>query len=392
VVAGYFVFIHILNISLESIILRDHKKYDDELERYIYNFFVFNILKSLLFIFLASLLSFYLVEKFLNHDFIYSIFSITAIYIADALVAPLIIYNSAKFNQKLVTKISFIRSILNVFILLGLFYTPTLQFVFFKDLVVSVIYIFLWLLATIKILDIKKIDFKNDIDIAFIKKSLFGYSLWTHLNGVVTNFIYKSDTFFLSMFVGLVTVGNYNIALNSANVANILPMILGYQNSVAISHAKDKEQEFLISNTFIRLSVYIGIFTFIMFFFFGEFYLYLMTGEHVNEEIYFYMMMIVAGLVIVKSFASPLNAYINIKGSVYSLFKNVLIITLIFTSIIYFFSAKYFGTDGIAISNILVSLFWLSLIIKEVKKYNYRFDTLFQIQNDYRLINGFIKK
>ena len=391
VVSGYFVFINILNISLESIILKDHKKYDKKLEKYIYNFFIFNLFKSFLFIILAIVLSYYLTNKFSNVEFVYSIFSITIIYIADALVSPLVIYNSVKFNQKLVTKISFVRTVLNILILLGIFYIPTLQFVFFKDLIVSIIYISLWLFATMKILDLRKIDPINDLDILFIKKSFFEYALWTHLNGVITNFIYKSDTFFLSMFAGLVTVGNYNIALNSANIANILPMILGYQTSIAVSNAKDRNQEFIISNMFIRLSIYIGIIILFLFFFFGDFYLYLMTGEYINKEIYFYMMMIVLGLVIVKSFASPLNAYINIKGSVYSLFKNVLMIVFIFTGIIYFFSAKYFGAYGLAISNVFISIFWFILIVREVKKYGYKFDTLLDIRNDYQFIKKVLK-
>lgn len=391
IVIGYFTFIHILNISLESIILRDHKKYDHNIEKYIYNFFLFNIFKSFLFIAIAFLLSLYLVNSFENNNFIYSVFSITVIYIADAIVAPLVIYNSSKFNQKLVTKISFIRAVLNVVILLGLFYVPTLEYVFYKDLVVSILYVFVWIIITLKIFNIKSIDFKKDVDLVFIKNSFLGYSLWTHLNGVVTNFIYKSDTFFLSMFVGLLTIGNYNIALNSANVANILPMIIGYQNSVAISHARTKEEEFLISNTFVRISSYIGIFTFIIFYFFGDFYLYIMTGEEINTEIYIYMMYIVGGLIIVKSFASPLNAYINIKGSVYSLFKNVLLPTLVFTFIVYFVSAKYYGALAVSQANIIVSILWLILMIKEVKKYRYDFSTILNFKNDKLFIKKLLK-
>lgn len=388
IVVGYFAFINLLNISLESIILRDHKKYDYHIEKYIYNFFLFNIFKSLLFVLIAFILSWYLVNNFKNSNFIYSIFSITLIYIADAIVAPLVIYNSSKFNQKLVTKISFLRAVLNVVILLGLFYIPTLEYIFFKDLLVTIVYVFVWIFVTLKVFNFKNINLKKDIDLKFIKDSFLGYALWTHLNGVVTNFIYKSDTFFLSMFVGLVTIGNYNIALNSANVANILPMILGYQNSIAISHAKTKEEGFLISNVFIRLSSYIGIVTFIAFYLFGNFYLYIMTGHKENNEIYTYMMYIVGGLIIVKSFASPLNAYINIKGSVSSLFKTVLLPTLIFTFIIYFVSAKYYGALAISQANVIVSILWLFLIIREVRKYNYDFSTLFNFRSDIVFIKG----
>jgi len=43
IVIGYFAFIHILNASLESIILRDHKKYDHHIEKYIYIIFLYFI-------------------------------------------------------------------------------------------------------------------------------------------------------------------------------------------------------------------------------------------------------------------------------------------------------------------------------------------------------------
>ncbi|MEO1953843.1 MAG: oligosaccharide flippase family protein [Campylobacterales bacterium] len=392
IVIGYFAFIHILNASLESIILRDHKKYDHHIEKYIYNFFIFNIFKSFLFITIASLLSYYLINHFNNHNFVYSIFSITFIYISDAIVAPLIIYNSAKFNQKLVTKISFLRSVLNVFVLLGLFYIPTLEYVFYKDLFVSLVYVTTWIVITLKIFNIKSVDFKRDLDLIFIKKSFLEYSIWLHLNGVVTNFIYKSDTFFLSMFVGLVTIGNYNIALTSANIANILPMILGYQNSVAISQVEDRKKEFYISNIFIRISSYLGILTFAFFYFFGNEFLYIMTNQKENAEIYTYMLNVVAGLVIVKSFASPLNAYINIKGSVKSLFKNVLLPTLFFTFIVYFISSKYYGAVAISQANILVSLLWLFLMIKEIKHYDYDFSTLLNFRDDLSFIKNMIKR
>ncbi|MBT5491366.1 hypothetical protein HOK00_03485, partial [bacterium] len=216
----------------------------------------------------------------------------------------------------------------------------------------------------------------TNINLKFVKETLFSYSLWTHLNGVVTNFIYRSDTFFLSFFVSLTIVGNYNIALNSANIANILPMIIGYQNSVAISNAKDKNQVFKISNHFILLSLLIGLVTIIGFYVLGNFYLYIITGQENNSEIFFYMMCIVTGLVIVKSFASPLNAYINIYGKVKNLFLQGMIPILIFTSGIYFFSSYMYGASGIAVANILVSFFWLLIIVYQASKNNYIFSTL----------------
>lgn len=388
VVAGYFVFVNIINISLESVMLRDHKTYEQNLEKYFMNFFLFNLFKCGLIILIAIIFSVYLTNIYNNTGFIYAIFSMTFILIADSLVAPLVIYTTSKFNQKIVTKIAVLRSILNITLILGLVFSPTLQYNAIKDLIVSIIFIIVWFLYSRKILDYKKLFTRNNIDLGFIKENMFNYSLWTHLNGVVTNFIYKSDTFFLSFFVSLQIIGDYNVALVSANVANILPMIFGYQNSVALSHAENREQAFNISNTFIRLSLYMGLITIGGFIILGHFYLKIITGQNDVNNIYWYMIFIVLGLVIVKTIASPLNSFINIKGSVTSLFKAVLLPTLFFTIIVYLVSSYLFGALGIAISNVLVALFWLILIIKEVRKYNYNFKSIINFKEDIKFLKG----
>ncbi|HIP34315.1 MAG TPA: hypothetical protein EYG89_06350 [Bacteroidia bacterium] len=361
IVMGYFAFINIVNISLESIILRDHKKFDDNLHEVMQSFFMFNLLKSILFILIAFALSILLSNICENSGFIYAIWSITFITISDAITAPFVIYFSSKFNQKLVTKISILRYTLGLIILLGLYYYPELWFVAVKDFIISILFIGFWILTSFKHFNfIPKVKSQ---DIVFIKEAFFSYSLWTHLNGVVTNFIYRSDTFFLSFFVSLILVGNYTVALNSANIANVLPMIVGYQNSIALSNAKDENQIYTISNHFILLSLVIGVATIIGFYLVGDFYLYLVTGKEENDEIFFYMMCIVTGLVIVKSFASPLVSYITIFQSVKKMVIFISLPIFITTVIMYYLGAKLYGVEGIALSNIFVSIVWLSVII-----------------------------
>lgn len=391
VVAGYYAFVNVINISMESIILRDHSKYDIDLPRIMHSFFIFNLAKSGLFLVIAAVLSLFLSSVYARHDFIYAIFSITFILIADSMTAPLVIYAAAKFNQKLVTKISMVRAGLNLVLLAGLYFIPKLAFIACKDLIVNIIFIAIWFAIARKHLALS-FSRQTNCDWAFIKKSFLSYSLWTHLNGVVTNVIYRSDTFFLSLFASLTVVGNYNIALNSANIANILPMIIGYQNSVALSHAKEEKQIFQISNAFIKLSLFIGLVTLIFFAVAGRWYLCLITGERNNDEIFFYMMCIVIGLIIVKSFASPLNAYINIHGSVIGLFRNAMAFLVLFAISVYLFSAKIFGANGLAVANILIALVWLILIIREAKKYNYNFKSLFNFVTEKSIVTDFIKR
>lgn len=386
IVTGYYAILSILNLSIEPIILRDHKKYTD-INKVIFNFEVFNIFKIIILLIFSLILSYFLSKNFTNINFLYSMGSIFIITSLEILISPFVFYASSQYRQQLVTKITFIRVVLNLILAMGLFYIPTLEYIFYKDIVIFIIILYLWINTAYKELNIKfTTKLFSQIDINFIWKTIVNYSLWSHLTSISTNIIYKIDTVFLSFFVGLNEIGDYNIALNSANVANILPGILGYQNKVALSHTKTEEEAYKISNMFIRLSIYIGLFTFIIFYFFGDFYLYLITGNENNENIYIYMMFIVTGLIILKSFASGFTSFIAIKNNIKSLFIYITLPSLISALILYYISASQFGVYGIAFSNILISLIWLVLLIVYLKKINYVFKEILSFKKDIYLI------
>lgn len=376
VVVGYFAFLAVMNVSLESIMIRDHANYDSDLSSYIAKFTKFNLQKSLVLTIISCSLGYSLSCFYNNFDFFFATICLLSVLIADAIVAPFIIYTSTKFKQEIVTKLNTLRAIMNLFSLIGLWFFPNLVYLAVKEVVVSGVYVGIWLYFAHRYYRIPYsflAGFGAERD-NFVKKSLFKYSLWTHLNGVATNFIYRSDTFFLSMFIGLSTIGNYNIALNSANIANVLPMILCYQNGVALSHAKGQDEANQINSMFSRYSLYLGIFTIAPFVLFGKYYVWIMTGDFgpENTEITFYMLCIVVGLVVVKTFAGPVVSYITIFGSVKSLVFKVSLPILFLTVFCYYISAKYFGAYGVAISNIIISILWIFLLFIEGIKSGYK--------------------
>lgn len=389
IVGGYFAFVNILNISLESIILRDHKKYDDNLQRRLNDFFTFNVIKSIFFLVLALAMSMILSLSYKHPDFIFAIFSITFILIADSLTSPLVLYSASNFDQKLVAKISIFRSTIGFLILSGLLVYPQLAYVALKDLLVSVLFVSIWFVVAHKKFNIKPTFHFSLSSAAFMKETFLNYSLWTHLSGVVTNIIYRSDALFLSLFVSLAAVGNYNIALSSANVANVMPMILGYQNSVALSNARNKEHAIEISNAFTRLSIYLGIVTLILFYLWGDLFLRIITGQQENSEIVFFMRCIVTGLVIAKTFASPLVAYLTIWGDVVRIVKFISLPMFVVTTALYFIAAMLFNARGVAIANILVGLIWVVALFGETSKLAYKHNNMADFISDLRtLIRG----
>ena len=391
IVAGYYAFVNIINVSLESIILRDHGLYEENLSSTIYNFQVFNFLKSVVFIVIGFVLAYLLSGYYTSINFTYAIAALTTVLILDSFTAPLSVYASSQYKQRLVVYITMIRQTLSLFLLCGIILFPTIKYLFFKELVLALIVAPLWVSRSRKNLNIKfaEINPIKDLNFSFIKKAFFSYSLYTHFSGVITNFIYKSDTFFLSFFTGLQSVGNYTIALNSANMANTVSAIMGYQNSVAISNINEKTKIQYVTNNFIRISFYLAVVTALFYIFLGKYYIILVTGSY-NEQIYLYMLMIVFSLLIVKTLSGPLTAFINIKGSVKELFYRVLIPLFIITAVTYYLGARFYGPLGTACANIFNAVIWILLLVREIKKYGYSFRGVLNVKNDLVFIREYL--
>ncbi len=393
VVAGYYTFVQFFNLALENILLREHSNYREKLPTAIYSFSVINVLKSVLFFILALILSCFLPGLYGNETFVYALFSSSLVLMIDSLISPFVILASARFEQKLVTKINLWRSLMGLILLLGLYFNPSLKFVLIKDVIVFALTLFFWGQASKKLLgySIFQLSFKKNFDLSLLKEAFWGYSLWVHLVGVVTNFMYKADAFFLSFYVSLNAVGDYTIALTSANVANIIPSILGYQNSVALSHLKKKEERERITLTFLRLNFYISFFSMLVFLLLGHLYLRIMTGQWNQDHIYFYLCFIVAGLLIAKTIVSPLVAYINICGDVKSLFWRVNIPMLLVSVLSYWLSSKYIGPYGVAITNLSNALIWCFLVIWELRRYQFSYNGLLSWREDINNLLGILK-
>jgi O-antigen/teichoic acid export membrane protein len=352
IVVGYFAFVSILNISLESVILRDHQKFDKKINLMMQNFLAFNIYKAIFFIFIAILMSFFASLAYENSNFKYAIWSMTFIILADSITAPFIIYFTSKFNQKLVTKISILRFSLSLILLLGLFVYPNIWYIALKDFIISAIYIGLWIYIAKDKLKFK-FKFKNP-DFIILKESFFSYSLWSHLIGVVANIMYRADTVFLSLFFGLQIIGGYNISLNAANYANIIPSIVNYQNSVALSNTNSMKEALKITKYFFLLSLLIGSVTILGYYYLGEYFIYLLTGSY-DVKLFSYMMWIVISVVIIKTFGAPAVSLIAIKGLVKDFFINVSLPVVFLTILLSYLSINYKGIYGLLFVKVFVS-------------------------------------
>ncbi|MBB6091257.1 O-antigen/teichoic acid export membrane protein [Povalibacter uvarum] len=378
VVAGFTALVQILNLSIESIILRDHRLYGTDAPRFLLNFMAFNCMKALPMAAAGMVLAWTLPGVYGQPGFLWAVLSLTVITIAECLISPLAVYASARYQQYLVTRVNVLRYSVNLILLTGLLWKPTLQYLFIKDLMVSVVVVAVWAFLARPALNLSfaGTSLRKDVDPRFILRTLGGYSIWVHLVSVGTAIIYRIDALVLSFFAPLSVVGSYSVAKNAANVANVAPAIFGYQNSVALSHARDRTEAFRLTDGFLRLSAYVGFATLIGFLALGIPYLKAVTGDPSVTEIFTWMLCIVSGLVLVKTVASPLVAYINVSGDVRALFVRVMLPLLAIAATCYCVTAKFLGPFGLAIGNFVVALAWLGLLLLEVRRYGYRISRL----------------
>lgn len=390
VTAGAFAIFNAFNVAIENVIIKEHKNFGANTSIYLSSLVGVNIIKAFSFIGLLALLSWLLALEYDNKNFIYATISAGSVLIADTLAAPFIVYYATQFNQKTITKINLARSCLGLLTLGALYFWPKIWVLAIKDAIAGLIFIAIWAWLAKTHLKIK-IQLKN-IDWEFIKSAFRGYTSWVHLNGVFTNLIYKSDTLFLSIFAPLTVVGNYNIALTSANVANAFPMILAYQNTIALSHAKDRAHIESLASSFFRASIYLGIITILLFAFLGTYYLQIMTGRDHVDDIYEYMMCIVTGLALAKAATSPVVAYLNIFGSVKSIALKIGLPTAIFSALAYYFSAKEHGVIGVAIANIVIGVFWIAATLNEAKNSKYPHTNTREFLNDFFRLSFLVRQ
>lgn len=392
VVAGYTALVQIVNLSIESVILRDHRLYGPDAPRFLLNFIAFNCMKALPMAAAGIALAWALPAAYGQQGFLWAVLSLTVITVAECLVAPLAVYASARYQQYLVTRVNVLRYSVNLALLAGLLWQPNLQYLFVKDVVVSVTLVAVWAYLARPALGLSfaGTSLRKDVDPRYILRTLGGYSIWVHLVSVGTAIIYRVDALVLSFFAPLSVVGSYNVAKNAANVANVAPAIFGYQNSVALSHTRDRAEAFRLTDAFLRLSAYVGAATLLGFVALGIPYLKVVTGDASVTQIFTWMLCIVSGLVLVKTVASPLVAYINVAGDVRSLFVRVMLPLLVVAAACYCLTASYFGAIGLAIGNCVVALAWLALLLLEVRRYGYRISRLGGWAGDLQRVRSYI--
>lgn len=380
IAGGIFSFISIVNISWESILLRNNVVKTENLQNYFDKFLFFNILKSITIMTFAIIAGLAVAKSYQNQGLLWAILSYALICVLDIIISPFIILCSTQYKQKVVTAMVMLRWGFHLILLTGFLKWPTLEYALIKECLLLFVMIGSWGYVGHKYLHTQiKIKVLNGEDWSMLKRHLSEFALWTHLTSVSAQILYRVDALILSFFAPLSVVGQYGIALSAANAAYIIPSVLSYQNAVVNSQVSSEAGAKEITNLFFKISGLVGTMIFVGYLVFGNWYLNLMTKDNASRETYHYLLAIVVGVLIIKTLVSTLVSYINSRGNVKRLFLFVSLPTLVGGLLIYSI-ACYLGQGmGISLANIVVSLLWLALSLCEMRKYGFTYKTLFYV-------------
>lgn len=373
--AGIAALVGLFNVSFEAQIIRDHAKWDPEVgARYhLAPYFIMAVLRVIGVFLAAMLLKGFFAPSGYEATFAMAVIAILIPLSVDILSAPISVYTSCQVKQEIVAKATIFRSVMNIAGTSVLLLRPSLEVLVLKECAVGSIYLLAWIYIGSQTLErgAKKLGMEGlPSRFVAILRDAQHYSLWIHGNGVVTNLVYRSHTLILAKFAPLAEVGAYTVALNCANTANIVPALLGSQQSIVLAKAKDRAAVTEICRNYGAVAILLAGLMVLAFVFLGPFYVRIVMGRY-SDVTYEYMLWISLSLIFVKTFASPAIAYLNIYGSPRRIVIRIALPLLLLSTGAYIAGSYIGGGEGLAIANLVVSGIWLALVAAECKPTGY---------------------
>jgi len=358
--ASFFAIINFINIAPENYLFKINNKIENEVE-YLKSYEFFSIFKSLLIFIIFLIIGIAISIKNNNITYLLVFLSNSIFFSFNQIANIYKVKLELEFKQKIITLSVLLGKTAKAILIIFLIYTPKIEIVLISQILEVVVYVIYRRRYLKRVLDFnKKISFSYAYNI--IKKSSLNYSIWTHLMGVITNFIYKIDPFILGFFVSMEQIGTYSIALKISNYFIIIFQLLQKNSLIALSNISKLKEKNNIIFKFNILSIILSILQFVLFLFLGKHILALYVNKDEIEIVYNYMFYILFGLSIINGFR-PLISYLTLIDDVKKVLFYCIIPSGIFTFIIYIISAYKFGTIGIAKANVLAYFFWTILLI-----------------------------
>lgn len=350
VVLSYGLIFNILNVGISSVLLRDYQKIKEQINEYMRAFLMFSIMKGVVVLILSAIIGFFLYRRY--HDpTIIAVIAVNAAYtILLYLTEPFATLLAVEFRQSVLTKISLVTSLTNMILSVGAILVPTALFVSGKNAAVA-------LVGLIMAAGYARVLFRLQAVAAganwfrLVKESFLGFSIWSHLMGIMTDIIYRADLLILGWLgASFRSVGNYNIALQMASFTKLLPQILQYNATLGLSNSNEKRQQEEITFLFLKYSFLLSVVTMAGYLVLGRVAILIIAGRDV-DEIYHLGLYIIAGLCIFNTLR-PLISYGTVVHNIQECFCYAILPSSLLTLACYVFMGIIRGAEGLAMANL----------------------------------------
>ena len=352
-------FFNAIFVAPETALLRFQKEWaaNEELGEYISSFLFFSGIK--IFIHYIGAVTIYL--YFGNmHWLVYAvIFSTITQQIQLAEIAR--INMRMDLRQEFVAKFELVSKIVLCSICLVLFKKPSLVLYFFLYLTWSALSALFWILNLSKTINVSFFGVKKSLKNVY--ESMLGFSLWSHVSGILTFYIYNSNLLFLNFFNATVnSIALYTSVTKVANLFFVIPMFFQSFVPVVLSNSEHSTtQQFrklLFANGFLSLVqlVFFIVFGFLMAPFFG-----VKDQQQIHD--FYYLGLIVNIGIFLLNISRPLSTFLLIRSHPKRVMFLIFIPSALFATVFYSFGAHQAGVYGCAIGSALTYAFMAVMLI-----------------------------
>lgn len=360
-------FFNLIFIAPETALLRYQKKWatEDHLSDNISSFLLFSLFKIAIHYLLAMSAYWYFGGM---HWFIYAlIFSAITQHIQLAEIAR--INMRMDLLQERVAKFELFSKITLCLACLVLFKFSSLECYFFIYFIWSLIIALCWLKQLADRVNVRfigvKIAMKNVIE------SMFGFSFWSHVSGVLTFYIYNSNLLYLHMFSASDNdMALYTAVSKVANLFFVIPMF--FQSFIPVVLSNSGQNADVRFNKVLLANGALSLMQFVFFIALGWLLAPFFGVKDVGRGHDFYVLGIIVNVgILLLNFSRPLSTYLLIQSAPREIMAKVFIPSAVLASGLYALGSYQAGIYGCAIGSALaygfMALMLMTLYLKHKK-------------------------
>ncbi len=382
-VLSYGVIFNLFNMAVSSVLLRDYPKLTrEQVVEHMSSFYTFNMYKSVFVILVTVLIGYYLNYRYKDPLLLEILAINTGMMICQNYTEPLQVFFSVAFKQNLVTQIVFMTTLVNVLATFGVLIWPHVLFVVIKNLMIALLALVLFNYYFFRNYDFR-IEYFSNKHLGLLIKNLGSFSVWSHLQGVFTDVIYRADILILGWLnTPFQTMGNYNIALQLANMTKIVPQIVQYHTTLSVGNISNKENRDEAVHIYTKANFVISLCIMAGYVLFGKMLISVIAKTQ-SEEIFRYGLYILGGLSLINLFRS-LVAYSIVSHSIKQVALLVNLPAAVFAVAAYSIGGIYWGVQGVLVANVLIAIVLSALIVVYInKKTDYKWS--YSLITDYEM-------